>query len=199
MDWLTLENNIISEGDRIIGTISIEKKSILIQGSVSITIKKEKNYYSLLEDNMPFGRIERNLKIVYQGKDYEPNKNNLYNFLNGSLNKLDIFSSGSLVGSIEREGGKLIVKSENTIEKTPFIVYLAVFSRYRLPAHGRRRGQALSSPYKEIYYVLLGLFFALFILMNIYNVNQELYSIILLVLIIAEFSVYFIGRRKIGK
>ncbi|MGC8701298.1 MAG: hypothetical protein ACP5R3_06805, partial [Thermoplasmata archaeon] len=79
------------------------------------------------------------------------------------------------------------------------IVYLAIFSRYRLPAYGtRRRAQALPSPYKEAYYALIIAFFAAFVLLSIYNYNALVYTFVLLILIIGQFTVYFLGRRKLS-
>ncbi|MGC8619265.1 MAG: hypothetical protein ACP5F1_06560 [Thermoplasmata archaeon] len=196
MDFLILENNTISEGEKLIGTINIEKKSINIQGSVNISIKKERGYYSIFEDNLPLGRVERDLKIIYQGKEYEPQRKDLYNFISGKTNKIDIYFFGSISGTIERENHKLVVKSDNAIEKTPFIIYLAIFSRYKIPV---RRSQALKSPYREIYYGLLALFFIVFILMNIFYQDEGLYSLFALSIIIAEFAVYIIGRRKMSQ
>ena len=199
MDQLTCDGNAIYDGDRIIGTISMSKSSIEINGSVSIILKRDKAGYSILEDNLPMGRIEKNLKLTYQGKIYETERKELYDFVTGKTNKLDIFSSGSLSGTIERENSKLVVKSDQQFEKTPFIVYLAIFSRYRLPAYGtRHRAQALPSPYKEAYYALIIAFFAAFVFLSIYNFNTLVYTFVLLILIIGQFTVYFLGKRKLS-
>lgn len=200
MDQLTYDGNAIYDGDRIIGTISMSKSSIEINGSVSIILKRDKAGYSILEDNLPIGRIEKNLKLTYQGKIYETERRELYDFVTGKTNKLDIFSTGSLSATIERENSKLVVKTDQQFEKTPFIVYLAIFSRYRLPAYGaRRRAQALPSPYKEAYYALIIAFFAAFVVLSFFNVGSAFYLTVLLALIIGQFVIYFMGRKRLLK
>lgn len=203
MDQLTYDGNAIYDGDRIIGTISMSKSSIEINGSVSIILKRDKAGYSILEDNLPIGRIEKNLKLTYQGKIYETERRELYDFVTGKTNKLDIFSTGSLSATIERENSKLVVKTDLQFEKTPFIVYLAIFSRYRLPAYGTRRRvrrvQALPSPYKEAYYGLIIAFFAAFVVLSFFNVGSAFYLTVLLALTIGRFVIYFMGRKRLLK
>lgn len=195
MDQLTLEKNIIYEGEKIIGTITFSRNEITIDGSVNIQLKKNKKIFDIIENSLPIGKLEKNLRIVYQGKIYEPDRKSLSDFITGRGNKLEIYSNGTLSGTIERENQKLIVKSDFPIEKVVFIIYLALFSRYRLPAYGGRR-RTLPSPYREIYYTLFGLFIVAFVLLNFINLNIYYYTVIMLAIIIGMFVVSFIGNRK---
>lgn len=200
MAKLICDGNTIFEDDRPIGTISMGRSSIDVTGSVSISLKREKGGYSILEDNMPIGKIEKNLKMNYQGKIFEPERKDLYDFVTGKTNSLNIYSLGSVSGKIERENMKLVVNGDVGFDKIPFLIYLTLFSRYRMPAMGTRgRAQALPSPYKEAYYALIFAFFAAFVFLSFFNISSDLYITILLVLIIGQFVIFFMGRKKLSK
>ncbi|MGC9138169.1 MAG: hypothetical protein ACP5G5_04095 [Thermoplasmata archaeon] len=188
---ITVQNNRISENGNELGSIAYTGiyPNITIRGKINIDVVKKGGEFRISEDGLPVGTFKK-MKISYMGRPYELERGGYSRLLSMREGMVNVMSLGMQVGRLGWIRGILTVECERS-DLVPILVfasYISFFAR-----KGKRR---MPSPYREIYYAILALFFIYILIVNLFPFNYFLDIVVPIIIMSLEYVVIYLSRRK---